>query len=464
MDVNHPAARMVINIAKAQQHEVGDGTTTATIMAGGLVNEGVAQVLRGVPVARVIEGIRLGISLAQSELDKRARHFKELKDAKLSNIARVAGRDNADIADLVVQAARLIGREKLLEATYKLSDIIVAEENAENEVFLGVIVDKERMSKEMPEMVEKTSILVIDDALEPEELDNEALGTEAGFRRFRELQDEFEANVRKVVELGVTAVFTDRGVHAKAEEILTDGGIIVVQRVPTNELRRVAEHVGARMIKRTGLRKEITELQKILGYAEKVYEDEKLEHIRIMGGRGKPAATILVGAATQEVVGERQRIARDAASSVQAAVRGGYVAGGGSVEVAIARAIEKSRASLKGMSAYGLDCVVNALKRPLSQIVENAGYNPLEKVENVVAAQAQQKSDSLGIDCETGEIIDMIKAGVIDPALVKKHALKAAGEVAVAILRIDTIIRKKDEGEHAGRPVGGEAPSAAPDF
>jgi chaperonin GroEL (HSP60 family) len=464
MDVNHPAARMVINIAKAQQHEVGDGTTTATIMAGALVNEGVAQVLRGVPVARVIEGIRLGISLAQTEMEKRARHFKDIRDPKISNIARVAGRDNADIADLVVQAARLIGKDKLLEPNYKLSDIIVAEENAQNEVFLGVIVDKERMSKEMPERVENAAVLVIDDALEPEELDNEALGTEAGFRRFRELQDEFELNVRKIVELGVKAVFTDRGVHAKAEEILTDGQVLTVQRVPANELRRVAEHVGARMIKRTGLKKEIIDLQKVLGKAEKVYEDEKLEHIRIVGGGGKPAATILVGAATEEVVGERQRIAKDAASSVQAAVRGGYVAGGGSVEVAVARAIEKSRSSLKGMSAYGLDCVVNALKRPLAQIVENAGYNPLEKVENVVAAQTEKKLDSLGIDCETGEIGDMVKAGVIDPALVKLHALKAAGEVATAILRIDTIIRKKDEGEQAGRPVGSEAPSATPDF
>lgn len=464
MDVNHPAARMVINIAKAQQHEVGDGTTTATIMAGALVNEGVAQVLRGVPVARVIEGIRLGIAAAQTELTKRARHFKDLKDSRVSSIAMIAGRDNADIADLVVKAARLIGREKLLEPGYKLSEIIVAEENARNEVFLGVIVDKERMTKEMPEQVEQATLLIIDDALEPEELENEALSTEAGFRRYRELQDEFETNVGKIVEAGVNVVFTDRGVHARAEEILSDARILVVQRVPANELRRAAEHVGARMIKRTGLKKDLAELKKMTGFAEKVYEDEKLEHIRIMGGRGKPAATILVGAATKEVVGERQRIAKDAASSVQAAVRGGFVAGGGAVEVAMARAIEKSRGSLKGMSAYGLDCVVNALKRPLAQIVENAGYNPLEKVENIVAAQNDAKSDALGIDCETGEICDMVKMGVIDPAPVKLHALKAAGEVATAILRIDTIIRKKDEGEQAGRPIGTESPSAAPDY
>ena len=463
MDVNHPAAKMVINIAKAQQQEVGDGTTTATIMAGTLVGEGVGQVVRGVPVARVIEGIRTGIALAQTELEKRSRKFKDLKDAKIKNVATIAGRENSDIADLVVEAARLIGKDKLLEQNYKLSEIIIAEENAKNEVFLGVIIGRERMSREMPQEVVEARILLVDDALEPEEMSNEALGTEAGFRRYRELQDEFEANIRKIPELGVNTVFVDRGVHAKAEEILTDAGILVVARVATNDLRRVAEHTGGRMIKRTGLKKEVAELQKILGSAQKIFEDEKLEHIRIMGGGGKPAATILVGAATQEVVGERQRIARDAASSVQAAVRGGYVAGGGAVEIAVARAVEKSRSQLKGMAAYGLDCVVSALKRPLAQIVENAGYNPLEKVEEVVAAQAEQKDDLLGIDCESGQVVDMVKAGVIDPALVKIQALRAAGEVATAILRIDTIIRKKDEGDAASR-AGSEPTAGMPDF
>jgi chaperonin GroEL (HSP60 family) len=132
------------------------------------------------------------------------------------------------------------------------------------------------------------------------------------------------------------------------------------------------------------------------------------------------------------------------------------------VEIAIARAIEKSRGNLKGMAAYGLDCVVNALKRPLAQIVENAGYNPLEKVENVVAAQTEKKTDSLGIDCETGEIADMIKAGVIDPAPVKLHALKAAGEVPRRFCGSIPLSGKR-RGRTGGRPAGGEV-AGAPDF
>lgn len=462
MDVNHPAAKMLINIAKAQQAEVGDGTTTATIMAGGLVAEGVGQVLRGVPVAKVIEGVKFGIAKSVEEVGSRGRQIEDIDDPMLHNIAMIAGREHQDIAELVVKAAQLIGKEKLAEHNFKLSDIITAEEGAGNEVFMGVIVDKERMNKEMPEVMENVKLLLIDDALEPEEVEDEALSTETGFKRYIDFQDEFKKNVQKIVELGVKAVLVDRGVHDAAEEILTDAGVMVLQRVAAKDLRRVAEHAGARMIKRTGLKKEIADLDKYIGFAEKVFEDEKLEQVRILGGKGKPMATILVGAATEEVVGERERIAKDAAASVQAAVKGGYVPGGGSVEIAVAREVEKTREQLKGMAAYGVDCVANALKRPLAQIVENAGYNPLEKLEQVVAAQHAQGSDALGIDCDTGEVANMLERGVLDPVPVKLHAIKAAGEVAVAILRIDTIIKKKDEGG-AAKPSGGTE-AAMPDF
>lgn len=451
MDVHHPAARMLINIARAQQAEVGDGTTTATIMAGGLVREGINQVIRGVPIARVIEGIKYGVVLALETIKKKAKQIATVDDPVLYRIAMIAGREYNDIAKLVVEAAGLIGIEKLCEPGFKLSEIVTSQEGAENEVFMGVIVNKRRLSPEMPVMVENGKVLIMDDALEPEEMGDEALSTEAGFKRYLELQNEFKDNLQKIVTLGVKVVLTDRGVHSSAEEILSDAGIMVIQRVASRELRRVSEHTGARMIKRTGLKKNISNVADFLGMAVRVYEDEKLEHVRILGGAGKPMATILVGAATEEVVGERERIAKDAASSVQAAVKGGYVAGGGAVEIAISRELVKSRDMVQGMAAYGVDCVIHALRRPLSQIVENAGYNPLEKVENVIAAHGNANVDSLGIDCDSGEVADMMALGVIDPAAVKLHAIQAAGEVAVAILRIDTIIKKREEKQESGR-------------
>ncbi|QNB46162.1 chaperonin [Thermanaerosceptrum fracticalcis] len=448
MDVNHPAARMLIKIAKAQQEEIGDGTTTATIMAGALVSEGVAQVLKGVPVAKVIEGLRIGVKKALSVLEAKTIQIKDIRDPLLKQVALVAGRENEDIAELVVQAAILMGQEKLRDPSFKLAEIIRAEEGAENQVVPGVIINKEPMNSEMPKKLGPVKVLVIDDALEPEEVEDEALATEAGFTRYLALQEEFRNNIKKIIEAGVNLILVDRGVDAAAEEFLTDHQVMVLQRVSNRELRRAGEHTGARLLKRTGLKKELAELEKYTGSAREAFLDEKLEHVRLLGGAGKAEATILVGASTEEVVGERERIAKDAASAIQAAVRGGIVPGGGSIELAIARHIEEARKDVRGMAAYGLDCVIAALKKPFSQIVLNAGFNPLEKLGDVMAAQAESGLDSLGIDCDTGEVKDMGQLGVFDPALVKKHALKAAGEVAEAILRIDTIIKKKETKPH----------------
>lgn len=445
MDVNHPAARMLIRVAKAQQEEVGDGTTTATIMAGALINEGVEQVIKGVPVAKVIEGIRTGIKKALAVLDERTAPAGDLYNSVLKDVALVAGRGYGDIAALAVRAAELIGPEKLGEPSFKLSEMVRAEEGAQNQVLSGVILDKEPMNSQMPKKLGPVKVLVIDDALEPEEIEDEALGTEAGFNRYLKLQEEFKQNVQKVAELGVNLVLADRGVHDLAEEILTDADILVLQRVANRELRQAAEHCGARLLKRTALKKDQAELLKNVGEAEEAYFDEKLKHVRLLGGKGKAQATILVGASTREVVGERERIAKDAASAVQAAVTGGILPGGGTVELAVAREVEEARKTVRGMAVYGVDCVITALKKPFAQIVQNAGFNPLEKLGDVTAAQIERGKDSLGIDCDTGELADMLEIGVYDPAPVKKYALRAAGEVAEAILRIDTIIKKKEQ-------------------
>ncbi|MFZ5631213.1 MAG: TCP-1/cpn60 chaperonin family protein [Bacillota bacterium] len=445
MEANHPAARMLINIARAQQEEIGDGTTTATVLAGALVGAGVEQVSRGVPVARVIEGLRAGVLTGIKAIKQRARPVEDIRDAMIRQVALVAGRGHEDIADLVVGAAEMVGREKLLDRSFKFADTVVAEEGAENQVFRGVIISKERINRQMPAEIRDVGVLVIDDALEPEEIEDEALSTEAGFARYMELQNQFRANVNRIVEMGVGLVLVDRGVDDMAEEILTDAGVMVVQRVLSAELRKAAEHTGARMIKRNGLKKDLDQLAKCLGKAGRVYNDEKLEQVWIQDGGGKSMATVLVGAATAEVVGERERIAKDAAAAVQAAVMGGVVPGGGSVELAAAGDVEKIRSEMRGMAVYGVDCVVESLKRPMAQIVANAGFNPLEKLGDVIAAQSASGKDSLAVDCDTGEIRDMYEIGVVDPCLVKTYALKAAGEVAEAILRIDTIIKKREE-------------------
>ncbi|MFP4456857.1 MAG: TCP-1/cpn60 chaperonin family protein [Clostridia bacterium] len=448
MDVTHPAAKMMINIAKSQQEEIGDGTTTATIMAGSLISEGVEQVAKGVPVARIIEGIGLGIQEALNVLESCSIPLDDFDNEILKKIAYIAGREHQDIADLIVEAANMIGIEKFKDQNFKFSDTVVAQAGAENEVFRGVLINKKRLNRQMPEKLKDVKVLLIDDELKPEQLSEEALATETGFQRFMELKNQFVNNLKKIQELGINLVLVDKGVEDFAEEFLTDSGIIVCSRVSKKDMRIVADHTNARVIKRTGLNKSLDELKDSLGYAEEIFEDSKLKKMRLINGSGKSMATVLVGAATIEVVAERERIAKDAASAVQATIKGGYVVGGGSVELAISREVEKARERLKGMASYGLDCVVKALRKPVFQIILNAGFNPLEKIEDIIAKQIETEKFTYAIDCDTGECVDMIDKGVIDPYLVKYHAIKAAGEIAISILRIDTIIRMKKNQEN----------------
>jgi chaperonin GroEL (HSP60 family) len=244
MDVNHPAAKMVVNTARAQEEEVGDGTTTATIMAGALLAEGLNQAVRGVPVTRIIDGIKAGVARAVQVIEERAVKVASVDDPVLREIATVAGRGNKDIADLVFSAAKMVGMEKLLDESFKLSETIVAKEGAGNEVFAGIIIDKTRLNEAMPLRAKSPKILVVDDAFEPMEVEEEALGTESGFQKYLEAQEEFRADVMKVVDLGAQLIVVSKRVDDVAEQVLTDAGIMVVTRVSGRSLRRFASIPG----------------------------------------------------------------------------------------------------------------------------------------------------------------------------------------------------------------------------
>ncbi|HOF87043.1 MAG TPA: TCP-1/cpn60 chaperonin family protein [Armatimonadota bacterium] len=454
IDATHPAAKLLVQVARAQDREVGDGTTTATILASALIAEGVAQVERGVPVTRIVEGMRAGIAAAVDGIRRRAIPLGGIGDPMLRAAALIAGREQADLAELCLGAAAAIGRERLEAPDFRLADWILARDGADSEVVPGVVLEKEPVNRQMPRALTDTAVLCLDDALEPEELEESALGTEAGFAAFMRFQTEFREAMARLAAAGVRAIFVTKAVHAIAEELLTEAGALVVRRLSGRDMPRVARHTGATLVKRAALRKPAEELAALLGHAESVRVDERSGQLRVLARAGEPMATMLVGAATPEVREERRRVAEDAACAVQAALRGGVTAGGGAAELAAIADVEAARGAAGAMAAYGADCVLAALRAPLAQMVANAGFNPLEKVEAVLAAMARENSAALAIHCDTGEVTDMLALGVVDPAPVKIHALRAAGEVAEAILRINTIIRKREDDGEAGAASG----------
>lgn len=444
MDVSHPVAYMIINAARAQQTEVGDGTTTATIIASALVAEGAAQVLKGVPVTRVIEGINRGIQTALQKIEANTLLIPSLDDQRLVNIAAIAGRGQQDLAELVVEGARLVGKDKLLNPDYKFADAVVAREGTENQVFKGVLINKQALNKEMPANLENAVILAVDDGLRPEDLDKEAMKTEAGFQYYLQARQQYEDSLTRLIELGVNLIVVDRSIDSIAEEILAEAGIMVIQRTSSREMDKLCQHTGAKKVKASTLNRPAEVLEKYLGYAERVKVDEKLKHTCIYGGKAQNLATLIVGASTGEVVDERERMARDAAAAVQAALRGGIVPGGGALEVWLADELEELAREAGGMSSYGVLAVREALLKPFTCMAGNAGFNPLEKLGNIIAAQKKSGKNSISFDADSGDLIDVMEKGIVDPAPVKLHAIKTAGEVATAILRINTVIKMKN--------------------
>jgi chaperonin GroEL (HSP60 family) len=443
MDVTHPAARLMVQVARSQQSTVGDGTTTATVIAGALVSEGVTQVMKGVPVAKVVRGMEQGIQLAMESLQSRSRYIADLSDPILYRIAYTAGREHKDIADLVLSAAQLTGMDKLKDESFRFSQTVTAVEKAKNEVWKGILLRKKPIHPQLQLSANRKHILVLQDALEPEAIDEEALATEGGFRAFLEKREQFKEQLERLIDLQVGLISVDRAIDPEAEQFCADHGIMLVQRLTRPEVMQLCEYTGAKPVRRSALKKTSAELASIVGAAGKISYDEKLERVRLSEGKGKPLVTLIVGASTQEIVGERSRIAMDAAAALQAALCGGYLPGGGAAEIAAAHELDRYRESQQGMESFGISAVSQALRKPLAQIVLNAGYNPLEKVEEIKAAQLLQQTDSLGIDCDTGKLIDCLEAGIVDPTPVKLHALQAAGEVAGALLRIHTVIKMK---------------------
>ncbi|HWQ74420.1 MAG TPA: TCP-1/cpn60 chaperonin family protein [Syntrophomonas sp.] len=441
MEVTHPAARMIINAAQAQQLEVGDGTTTATLLAGAMISVGAEQVLKGVPVTKVIQGINIGTEHCLEVIKSMSAAITSLDDERLLQAATIAGRGETEIARLAIEGAKIVGLDKLLAPDFKFSDTVVAREAVESKVFTGVLINREPLNQEMPVALEKVNVLLLNDALAPEEVDSEARGTENGFQYYLHNQEQYLRNLDKIIEMGIKLVITDRGIDDMAEQVFSDAGIMAIQRVSRLEMERIAKSCGARKIKRSALNKEPAALQKYLGFAEKVEVDQKAGHTLLLNGGGESTATILIGAATGELAEEKERIARDAAAAVQAALLKGIVPGGGSAEIWAAQHLNELAWELKGMSSYGVLCVKEALLKPFHCIAQNAGFNPLEKIEEVVAAQMKTGSGAMGMDCDSGEIYDFMEAGIVDPAWVKMYAIQTAADVTAAILKINTIIK-----------------------
>jgi chaperonin GroEL (HSP60 family) len=443
ISVTHPAAKLLINSVMAQKREAGDGTTTLTVLTGALLDSAFKAAEKGVPMHKIIDGLKKGIKKSIEITESEKILITEENENLLEKVAFISGRGNEDISQLVYKASEIIGYNRMREKEFRLSDCVEVIEDAENQVFGGVIVDKKPLNLDMSQEFEDVKILILDDSLDVEEFRRELLATEGGFNKYLESVDEIKMWAEKLIDLNIGIVLCSRGVNPIVEQILSDGGVCVVDRVLYSQLEKTAKYCGCKILKNNSLRKSVSELNSYCGRAGKVIYDSGREQLRIQLGKGKPYVTIVISASTAEIIREKERITRDAASSVQFSVCDGVVAGGGAFEIYCSNRLKKYSESIYGMEKYGVYCVAEALKKPFLQMVENAGLNPLETFEKILNVTNEQDKKYLSVDFDSGKVRDMLTEKVFDPASVKKSVFKKAGEVAEAILKINLILKGK---------------------
>ncbi|BAC91689.1 TCP-1/cpn60 chaperonin family protein [Gloeobacter violaceus] len=443
LDAQHPAARLVIQVAEAQDRSVGDGTTTATVLAGALLDACLERVEQGIAINALIAGLRAGVQAALDALRSAAVPVTDLADPRVPAVTRIAARGDEAIARIVWEAANHIGFERLRAGRVRLGELVSSRVGESHRWIEGLVLAKQPLQLP-PEGFSRTGgVLVLSDPFESESFDAQVLATEGGFARYLEAQEQLRRRVQVLVEAGVVLLVCEKSISPTAEPLLAEAGIVALQRILRRDSERTAGFSGAVPVRQGQLARGATALAPVLGKATVRYERPSQKLVLSAGG-GEPLAAMIVGAVSAEVAAELERVAVDACSALQAALTSGVVTGGGVAELASRRAVSALAARTEGVVRYGIEAVAAALRRPLEQIVSNSGYSALEKVAQLEAMHQRTANPHLGIDCENGEVVDLWQAGVIDPLAVKTCALEAAAEIAERILRIQTVVRRRE--------------------
>jgi thermosome len=452
IDVQHPAAKMMVEISKATDSEVGDGTTSTVVLAGALLERARSLIDKDVHPTLIVDGYRKASQEAIKILNeigiKADLSNKEdlLKVARTSLSTKLVSRDSEHLAKLVVDALLQVS-EKLPDGKYKVDiDNIKVEKKPGGSVLdtllvKGIVVDKEVVHAGMPKRVEKAKIALINSALEIEKTEFDAKINISDPAQMKAFLDE-EANmlkemVEKIKKAGATVVVCQKGIDDIAQHYLAKSGILAVRRVKMSDMEKLAKATGGRVV--TSL-DEITESD--LGYAGLV-EERKIEEdkwVFIEGCKNPKAVTILVRGGGQRIVDEAERSVHDAIMTVKDVLEKPLVvAGGGAPEAELAAKLRDFAASLPGREQLAVQKFAEALETIPLTIAENAGMSPLDVQVELAAAHGQGKK-WFGVDALGNKCADMLAKEVIEPVAVKEQVIKSATEAASMILRIDDIV------------------------
>ena len=461
MQIEHPAAKMIVEIAKTQEDAVGDGTTTAVVLAGELLKKAENLLDQEIHPTVIAKGYRLAEIKAQQILQRIAEKVT-LDDVEvLRNIAitamtgKGAEANKEKLADLAVKAVKEVAEHVHGEVKVNLRDIKVerrvGESSDYSELIHGIVLDKEKIHPGMPEKVIDAKVALLDCALEIKNTEIEAkiqISDPTQLNLFLEQEERtLQEMVNKVKRSGATVLFCQKGIDDLAQHFLAKAGILAVRRLNKSDLEKLARATGAKIVSSW---KELA--AEDLGFAGIVREEKVADEEMIFVERCKnpKSVTLLVKGGTEHVAEEIKRAVTDAIGDLAASVREGkVVAGAGAVEMELARGLKEYASSLSGREQLAVQAFAEAMEIIPRTLAENAGLDPIDVLTKLRSAEQKWH----GVNVFTGEVMDSWKEGVIEPLKIKTQALSSAAEVAEMILRIDDVIM--GGASKSGMPPGG---------
>jgi len=455
LDVQHPAAKMLVEVSKTQDNEVGDGTTTAVLLSGELLEKAEKLLDKDVHPTVIVDGYKKAAEKAIEILDKLSIPVAEKDDATLRQVAMTSMYSKGIVvakekfAEIAVKAVKQVAEKADGVIKADIDQIKILKKHGrgleETELVRGIVVDKEFAHAQMPKTVTPARIALLNAKLEIEKTEFDAkinINSPEQMQLFIEEEEKMLSDmVSQVEKIGANLLFCEKGIDDVALHFLAKKGIAAVKNVSTGDMEKLSKATGGRILASV---KELT--KDGLGEAKVVEEvkigDDKLVYVR--DAKNPKAVTIVIRGGTEHVVDEADRSLHDALCVVRNALEDGKIlAGGGAPEAELSKRLREYAVKVGGREQLAIEAFAEALEAVPTTLAENAGLDPIDVLVELRSKHEKAANPWFGVDVYSGEIKDMKKLNVLDPLRVKQQAIKSASEAASMILRIDDVIASK---------------------
>jgi len=467
IEVEHPAAKMMVEIAKTQDDMVGDGTTTAVVLAGELLKKAEELLDQNIHPTIVVSGYRKAAQKAMEtinkisipvDIDDRA----TLKKVAVTSMAsKAVGPAKEHLAEIAIDAVRRVAEKRGDKWVADIDNIQVTKKTGkslfESQLIQGLVIDKEVIHTGMPKKVEKAKIALLDNALEIEKTEISAeirIRDPNQMKAFLDQENKMlQEMVEKIKASGANVVFCQKGIDDMAQHFLAKEGILAARRVKQSDMEKLARATGGRIVSN------LTDLRaQDLGVAGLVEERKLGEDKMIFVEKCKDprSVAIIIRAGLERMVDEAERAMTDALSVVSDVIETNkIVAGGGAVEVEVAKELRNYATDVGGREQLAIESFADAIEIIPKTLAENAGLEAIDILVALRAAHGKPDGQYKGINLFTGKVENMQEKGVVEPVIVKEQAIKSATESATMIIRIDDVIASTKPREGPGKPPGG---------